>query len=141
MSADPVELLKLAAAGAGSMATLCGVLWWLVWPRVEEKLEHVAQQATEHTAALAPGSDLRRNAETAAGAAEQLPALVDRLDALEKHGTQLSRQHTHQLQALEIWRTATEHRLGVFEQALLALLGRELGDRLTPTTPEESERP
>jgi hypothetical protein len=44
---DALELLALAAATTGAVATLAGAVWWLVGPRVRQGLERAVQRVLD----------------------------------------------------------------------------------------------
>lgn len=131
------EALLVAGAGAAAITALGVLFWWLAWPRISDyldsRLAQLVDHAEENAKQLQPGGDVHDYAETAAAA---LPAIQQRLDDIEHHGTELSQQLVDRVTALEAEQLAVTHRLGVFEQALLALLGRELGNRIIRETDE-----
>lgn len=120
------ELLLAAAAGAGALVTLAGILWWLVRPRVDQYARTLVRAASQHSEQLAPGGDVHDNTERAAKALEELPEVRQRLEEVAKRAGD-------QLADIAAWRVTVERRLGLFEQALVAMLGDELKRRLETT--------
>lgn len=126
MRAD--ELILYLGGIVGSLATLAAGMWWLVWPRIEDKLQDVARELSGVNAQLtsdAPDT-LSGHARTAARYAAELPELRRDLAQLGDRQAELA---AAQLDA-DRWRGETDRRLGSVEEALIALLGRELRNRV-----------
>lgn len=134
---SPYDFLIAAGAGGGALATLLGIIWWLVRPRVDLWARGMIRAANRNTEQLAPGGAVHDNAAAAAEAVAELPALRERLEEVALHGTELSQRHDAELKDLSRWRDASERwqdtadqRIALLEQALIALLGEELSRRL-----------
>lgn len=112
----------------GALGTLAAGMWWLVWPRIEDKLQAVARELSGVNAQLTSNDPdtVRQHAKVAARAAAELPLLRADLQALTDRQAELS---VHQ-SAVDKWRGETDRRLGSVEEALIALLGRELRNRV-----------
>lgn len=115
----PGEVVKEVAAYAGAAVTIGAVVWWFIWPRIEDKLQ-----------AIAKGVD--RVEEHAATAASETAGAAGDLAEIKR-----------QVQDIASWRTNFDRRLGHVEGALIALLGPELRRRLNadladPPPPEET---
>lgn len=132
LEADPltgsrlVDLIVFAASVVGAVVTLLGALWWLLWPRVEDKLQAVIRQTAVVAGQLDPNTEgsTARHAKDAAEWAAEVPRLRERVESWER------------------WRGETDRRISGLEGVLLALVGPELRRRLfeDPTdTPEGRE--
>lgn len=98
---SPVEIVVWVASVVSAIAVLAGAVWWLVWPRVEDKLEQISKQVRGVDTQLSSDDPdtISRYARVAAGAASQLPGIHERLS--EVAATQV---------AIEEWRTSFERR-------------------------------
>lgn len=104
-----------------ALGVLGGVLWWLVWPRIEDKLSEVVASVAGVRRELADDQpdSVGRHAREAAKAAEQLPAIREQLSELARAQLDVDR-----------WRGDVDRRLGGVEQVMVALAGPELRRRL-----------
>lgn len=125
-----VSLLLTASAVVGAMLTLGGVLWWLLKPRVQAKLEELVGAATFTRQQLDAGepesvaADVRQALDLALG----IPALTARVGRLE-HTVEpvpaleeLANANHAQLEAHALELTDHRRRLGNLEEA--AITGR-----------------
>lgn len=112
----------------GSLATLAAGMWWLVWPRIEDKLQDVARELSGVNAQLTSDhpDTVSGHAKTAARFAAELPGLRQDLAQLADRQTELAAAQ----RTADRWRGETDRRLGSVEEALIALLGRELRNRV-----------
>lgn len=117
----PLEAGVWAAGAVVTLSGFTGVLWWLVWPRIEDKLQEVVSEVGGVRHVLdddAPGS-IGRHARVAAGAAAELPGIRAELERLASEQRNLGE-----------WRLDVDRRLGGVEQVMVALAGPELRRRL-----------
>lgn len=114
-----VELLTGAGTIATAVLTLAGVLWWLVWPRVEDKLTELVRgvHAVEGALDDERPDTVGRHARTAA---RELPAIR----------SELAKLHAWQ-DDTDDWRARVDWRLDRAEGALMGHL---------PTTPPPTPR-
>lgn len=131
------DLVVAGGAVVGAITVLAGAVAWLVRPRVDAWARSLVTVATLHTDQLAPGGDVRENTKAALERLEDLPDLKARLEEIAQHGTALSQHHEGRLAELERWRDLVDRQWGLFEQALVAILGEELHKRLS-TTPTDN---
>lgn len=103
------------------MVTLGGALWWLIWPRIQDKLEQVARgvRAVERQTAGDQPDTLSRHARVAARAASELGGIKDQITHMA--ATQVRHDE---------WQTATDRRLEKLEAVLLELLAADLRARV-----------
>lgn len=120
------------AGAVVTLASFTAVLWWLVWPRIEDKLQEVAGEVRTMQGQLtddAPDT-IGRHARMAADAAAELPALREELAALATT-----------VGGFEAWRSETDRRLGDLYAIVVALVGPDLRRRLFEEwTTEDEER-
>lgn len=129
-----MEVLQAAAAGVGAVTVILGALWWLLRPRVETFARDLLRATSHNAAQLAPGGELHDNAAAAAQAANELPEL-------RRDVSDFAENTRGRLDNLEGWRTGVDRQLGLFEQALVAILGDELHRRLdTAATDRRTSR-
>lgn len=113
-------MLLLCGAVTTALLAIGGVLWWLIWPRIEDKLQEMVRSLSRVETKLGDDPDtVGRYARVAAGAAAELPGIKERLDTLAAAQ-----------QAVEDWRRDVDRRLGGVEQVMVALAGPELRRRL-----------
>lgn len=113
--------LAATAATVTAVTILAGAVWWLVWPRLEDKIEEVAKgvrRVEQQTASDDPDT-LSRHARVAARAASEIPEIREQLDRMAETQT----RHDE-------WQTNTDRRLTKLEAVLLELLSSELRQRL-----------
>lgn len=128
-----VELILVAGGITTALLAIGGVLWWLIWPRIEDKLQELVRGVSRVETKLGDDPDTPgRHARVAAEAAAYLPAMREQLEKL-----------TEQAAGVDEWRGVIERRMGSVEGALLALLGPELRRRLFTdlTGQEHTEHP
>lgn len=124
-----IELLLAAGAVLAAVSGILGALWWLVWPRVEDKLQDVARSVTTHVDAQLDGDRPDSVGGHAKAAAQQLPELRRAVSELAENQAEQMR-----------WRAGVDRRVGSIEQALIALLGTELRGRLADDHDRDTER-
>lgn len=126
------ELLIQIAAVVGAVATLGGLAWWLVWPRIREGIANVAVAANQplirELGTQGPDT-LGTNVRRAAQAAEKIPQIQRDIRAIAENQSEIAE-----------WRENTDRRLNAVEQALVALLGQDLKARLFRDDPAD-DRP
>lgn len=96
------------------LVTVGGALWWLVWPRVEEKIEEVARgvrRVEQATSGDHPDS-LHRYAHVAATRSAEIPEIAQRLDKLVSAHLDFAE-----------WQDLTDDRISRLERQLVDLLG------------------
>lgn len=128
------ELLGVAAVAVTLVSTLAAGIWWLVWPRIEDKLQAVVRGVEQ----LQPAVDElqpERDGSTASNAALAARALSEfgtlRVQVSELLDAQRADQELRmpeRLQLVELQIENHERRLGGVEQAMIARLGSELAD-------------
>lgn len=107
------SVLELAGALVVSLATLGGAFLWLVWPRVEEKIEEVAGGVRRVVAATSGDlpDTLHRYAHVAATRSAEIPEISERLERLVSAQLDFAG-----------WQDRTDERITHLERQLVDLL-------------------
>lgn len=124
------DLAEIAAAAVSITGAVGGGVWWLVWPRLRSQLEEVVRsvgRVEEATAGDRPDT-LSRHARVAAGAASDVRELRGDVTSL-----------TEKLTEYEEWQSTTDRRLGKLEEAIMALLSRDLWTRIREDGPQQDQ--
>ena len=128
------ELLTAGVAVVSLVSAIAAGIWWLVWPRVEDKLQQVVrgveqlQPAVEQLQPDREGS-AAHNAATAAKALGQVAELRGQVaELLQHHEAEQELRIPERLQLVELQLENTDRRLSGVEQAMIAQLGSELAD-------------
>jgi hypothetical protein len=128
------ELLAAGVAVVTLVSAIGAGVWWLVWPRIEEKLQavvHGVEQLQPAVEQLQPdrAGSAAHNAATAARALGQVAELRDQVaELLAHHEATNELRIPERLQLVELQLENTDRRLSGVEQAVIAQLGSELAE-------------
>lgn len=134
-----VDFLLFAASLVTAVGALGAAAWWLLWPRVEDKLSELAAGLGRVEGELIDDTagTVSRNAKVAAGAAAELPAIREQLDQLASAQHDIGRWR----QGVDTQLRKVDTRLGSVEGVMVALAGPELRRRLLTDSTHTDERP
>lgn len=128
------EVLGVVGLAMSLLGAVAGGLWWLVWPRIEDKLQQVVagvEQLQPAVEQLQPDKDgsTASNAALAARALSEFGTLRIQVgELLEAHRADQELRLPERMQLVELQIENHERRLGGVEQAMIARLGSELAD-------------